>query len=289
MLFMTQCHEREIFCLTIRISVARNRTLNEELGTTRNTRTKFSRTQKTNPKRVDYPMTNKSFEAIRRADHALVGVLALFIATISAATGAAAVYRPHTPDQQVEPKLVRIVAAKPAPTADEVAAKTPKTSVIDASELENASAKISLQDQAMQELMREHRCLSDALYYEARGEGKQGEMAIAEVIFHRLRKGTYGRSICSVVYAGAPRHGCQFSFACDGISLRRARAYGAWQHAQYLAAQILVGQARMMDITGGATNFHAISAAPGWAYEMERTAQIGNHIFYKHLPRSRPL
>lgn len=232
-------------------------------------------------------MTKKSFEAVRRADHALVGVLALFIATISASAGAAMVYNPRT-EQQAKPVIVQtpVVAV---PTANQIAAKAAPVDVIDASQVKNASVRVSLQDQAMQELVHEHRCLSDALYYEARGEGKQGEMAIAEVIFHRLRKGSYGHSICSVVYAGAPRHGCQFSFACDGVSLRRAKAYGAWQHAQYLAAQILVGQARMMDITGGATNFHAISVSPDWAPEMERTTQIGNHVFYKHLPRSRPL
>lgn len=238
-------------------------------------------------------MTSKSFEAIRRADHALMGALALFIATTSAAAGAAAVYTPHT-EQVAKPAIVHTASADVAPTADQVAAsapvRAPSTEVIDASSVQPASVPaVEVQDPAMQELLHEHRCLSEALYYEARGEGKQGEMAIAEVIFHRLRKGTYGHSICSVVYAGAPHHGCQFSFACDGISLRRGKAYGAWRRAQYLAAQILVGQARLMNVTGGATNFHAISASPDWAYEMERTTQIGNHVFYRHLPRSRPL
>jgi len=237
-------------------------------------------------------MTSKSFEAIRRADHALMGALTLFIATISAAAGAAAVYTPHT-EQLPKLAIVQAARANIAPTADQVAASAPvraPATEIDASNVQPASVPaVAVQDPAMQELLREHRCLSDALYFEARGEGKQGEMAIAEVIFHRLRNGTYGHSICSVVYAGAPHHGCQFSFACDGISLRRGKAYGAWQRAQYLAAQIMVGQARLMNVTGGATNFNSIAASPDWAYEMERTTQIGNHIFYKHLPRSRPL
>ena len=154
--------------------------------------------------------------------------------------------------------------------------------------MRNASVTVAApsQDPVMVELLREHRCLSDALYYEARGEGKQGEMAIAEVIFTRLRKGTYGHSICNVVYAGAGRHGCQFSFACDGKSLRRPRAYAAWQRAQYLAAQIMVGQARLTNITEGATNFHSIAVNPDWAFEMEKTTQIGNHIFYRPIRRS---
>ena len=40
-------------------------------------------------------------------------------------------------------------------------------------------------------------------------------------------------------------------------------------------------------ITGGATNFHAVSVSPDWADGMNETAQIGNHIFYKDGPRTR--
>ncbi len=43
------------------------------------------------------------------------------------------------------------------------------------------------------------------MYYEARGEGQDGQKAVAEVVFHRLRHGHFGHSICAVVYeAPAP-------------------------------------------------------------------------------------
>lgn len=230
-------------------------------------------------------MTIKSFEAIRRADHALLAVLAMFIATASAAAGAAAVYTPRTEQAVAVPAVVH-VAKVVAPVA--VKSVVMPSVTIDASNVKPASLSITPQDSAMQELLREHRCLSDALYYEARGEGTNGEMAIAEVIFHRLRKGSYGHSICNVVYAGAGRRGCQFSFACNG-DMTRPKTARAWQKAQYLAARILIGQARLTNMTDGATNFHAITVAPDWSAEMERTTQIGNHIFYKNAPRSRPL
>ena len=38
----------------------------------------------------------------------------------------------------------------------------------------------------MTQLLAEHRCLSEVLYYEARGEGAGGQKAIAEVVFHRM-------------------------------------------------------------------------------------------------------
>jgi spore germination cell wall hydrolase CwlJ-like protein len=36
-----------------------------------------------------------------------------------------------------------------------------------------------------------------------------------------------------------------------------------------------------VNATGGATNFHAISVAPDWADTLEKTTQIGNHVFYR--------
>ena len=228
-------------------------------------------------------MTKQSFEAVRRADIALVSVLAMFIATVSAAAGAASVYTP--PKAAVAKPAVVRVAAKPVQPV--IATSTAPAVVIDASNVKKASISIT-QDSVMAEILREHGCLADALYYEARGEGRQGEMAIAEVIFHRMRKGTYGRSICSVVFAGAGKKGCQFSFACNG-EMRRPKSPSAWQRAQYLAAKILVGQTRLTNATDGATNFHAISVSPDWSFEMERTTKIGNHVFYKNAPRSRQL
>jgi len=63
---------------------------------------------------------------------------------------------------------------------------------------------------AQQVVLAEHRCLTEALYYEARSEGARGEKAVAEVVFHRLNSGKYGDSICAVVHGGADRKVCQF-------------------------------------------------------------------------------
>ena len=91
---------------------------------------------------------------------------------------------------------------------------------------------------------------------------------------------TIGHSICAVVYEGASTHGCQFSFACNG-ELTEHKSGAAWRSAEILAARILTGETALRDITGDATHFHAVSVAPDWADNMERTVQIGNHIFYK--------
>jgi spore germination cell wall hydrolase CwlJ-like protein len=182
----------------------------------------------------------------------LIFALAIILATASAALGAAMAYRPALPNRHA------IVAAKPAPVW------TP----------------ISRPDVAADELLAAHRCLTEVLYYEARGEGRSGQQAIAEVVFHRLNTGNYGHSICAVVYEHPGHAGCQFSFACDGSVLHRRDA-SAWKDAEQLAEEILTGRVKLRNVTYGATNYHAASVSPIWAASLRKTAQIGNHIFYR--------
>ncbi len=148
-------------------------------------------------------------------------------------------------------------------------------------------AQSTLSELALARFEAEQRCLAEAMYYEARGEGVAGQEAIAEVIFHRLHRRGYPGSICGVVYQGAGDGGtCQFSFACDG-ERDRPRSAAAWSRAQRLAAKILGGRLTLNDVTQGATSFHAADIEPRWSSSLERTVQIGRHIFYRPMPRTR--
>jgi spore germination cell wall hydrolase CwlJ-like protein len=180
---------------------------------------------------------------ISRADRVMLTVMAVVLATVSAVVGAAANYRPA-------PTPV-VIAAAPA-----------------------------AQDMVLGQLIAEHRCLTEALYYEARGENRTGKKAVAEVVFHRMEAGNFGHSICAVVHEGAGRHGCQFSFNCNG-DLNRPREAAAWLKSEELAAQILTGEERLGNTTGGATHYHAVYVRPFWAPALEKTAHIGRHIFYR--------
>ena len=214
-------------------------------------------------------MSKKTKDILHRSDRVLVVALAVILAAASAAVGAAASSRPHT-DQVAAHVVAAVVAPVRAVAAPAVQTKVAAT----------PARPATAADLAMVQLLAEHRCLSEVMYYEARGEGQDGQMAVAEVVFHRLRHGHYGHSICAVVYEGAGSHGCQFSFACNG-ELTERKSGVAWRSAETLAARILTGETALRDITGDATHFHAVSVAPDWADNMERTVQIGNHIFYK--------
>lgn len=134
------------------------------------------------------------------------------------------------------------------------------------------------------ESSRELECLSEAVYYEARGETPGGQAAVAQVVLNRVRHPSFPKSICGVVFQGAAAHrGCQFSFACDG-SMRRARETGAWKRAQKVATRALSGA--VMSEVGAATHFHTTGVAPGWGPRLLRVAQVGMHVFYRFGGRS---
>lgn len=122
-------------------------------------------------------------------------------------------------------------------------------------------------------------CLAQALYHEARGEGRAGMIAVAEVVLNRVESARFPDTICGVVRQGAGNgRGCQFSFVCDG-SMQARLEPGAWRRAQALARDMAQGAPR--ELTEGATHFHANRVRPGWSRVYRLTAEIGAHRFYR--------
>ena len=123
-------------------------------------------------------------------------------------------------------------------------------------------------------------CLTEALYFEARGETLAGQVAVAEVILNRVDRPDYPNTVCKVVRQGASgaRYACQFSYNCDGKSDAMTER-GAYRHVGKVARAMLDGRARTL--TDGATHYHADHVRPRWAKRFPRTAEIGEHIFYR--------
>lgn len=121
-------------------------------------------------------------------------------------------------------------------------------------------------------------CLAQAVYYEARGEPAEGQAAVAQVVLNRARSGRHPADLCGVVFEGAARPGCQFSFACDPRLGGRRPEAAAWRRAQAVASDALQGPSR--PDMAGVLNYHADYVRPRWAAQLERTAEIGRHIFY---------
>ncbi|MFP4538960.1 MAG: cell wall hydrolase [Dichotomicrobium sp.] len=127
---------------------------------------------------------------------------------------------------------------------------------------------------------RELRCMSAAIYFEARSEPRQGQIAVAQVVMNRVRASAYPDTICGVIYQGQwNRNACQFSFACDGLP-ERPENKALWQRSMSLAKEVMRGEHWLSGI-GYATHYHANYVSPRWAHNFQRVKQIGRHIFYK--------
>jgi spore germination cell wall hydrolase CwlJ-like protein len=125
---------------------------------------------------------------------------------------------------------------------------------------------------------RDLECLTQAVYYEARGENAAGQEAVAQVVLNRTRHPSFPKTVCGVVFQGAATGGCQFSFACDGSVHKRVESY-AWRRSGQVAAHALDGF--VMAEVGNATHFHVASMTTNWGPRLLRVAQIGAHVFYR--------
>jgi hypothetical protein len=130
----------------------------------------------------------------------------------------------------------------------------------------------------------EWECLSEALYFEARGESLSGVVAVAEVILNRVDSPDYPNSVCGVIRQGGEGlYNCQFTYRCDGRSdVIGERA--AWRAVGQVASYMLAGAPRTL--TNGATHYHTQSVHPSWANRFPRTATIGYHHFYRQPTRT---
>ncbi len=131
---------------------------------------------------------------------------------------------------------------------------------------------------------RDLECLTQAVYYEARGEGRDGQRAVAQVVINRARHPAFPKTVCAVVFQGAGRRtGCQFSFTCDG-SMRRGVNQAAWNRARQVATEALSGA--VYAPVGNATHFHTTGVSPRWRTSLIRVGQVGDHVFYRFGGRS---
>lgn len=125
----------------------------------------------------------------------------------------------------------------------------------------------------------EQQCLAEAVYFEARGEPFDGQVAVAEVVLNRVRNPAYPNTICGVVYQNKNLYNrCQFSFACDFIP-DRVIPGPAWDQAQLIARETTAGRLSVPGLTT-ATHYHATYVRPRWASLFKREKQIGLHVFY---------
>lgn len=118
----------------------------------------------------------------------------------------------------------------------------------------------------------EANCLATAIYYEARSESLNGQLAVAHVVLQRAKSGRFPKSLCGVV-----KQPGQFSFVRSGRMPAAPSHAGQWRTARAIADIAMDGS--WNNPVEGALFFHSSRVQPGWA--RERMTRIGGHIFYR--------
>jgi hypothetical protein len=119
----------------------------------------------------------------------------------------------------------------------------------------------------------EQLCLAKAIYFEARGETLEGQLAVAEVVLNRARSGRFASSVCGVVTQPA-----QFSFIRAGKFPTVNESSDCWKKA--LAIAEIASKHLAASLAPNVLWYHATYVAPAWGRQKTRAAQIGTHIFY---------
>ena len=136
-------------------------------------------------------------------------------------------------------------------------------------------------------------CMADNVYHEARNQGTAGQLAVMAVTMNRVHDDRFPDDVCGVVKEGPHkpswkgtgemipiRHKCQFSWYCDGKS-DTAHDEETYDRIYTMSELVVTGSVELIDLTDGATHYHADYVRPAWASTKTKTIEIEDHIFYR--------
>jgi len=115
-------------------------------------------------------------------------------------------------------------------------------------------------------------CLAGAVYFEAKSESLDGQLAVGRVIVARTASGRFPSSYCGVVMQHA-----QFSFVHGGAMPVIDRSSHTWRQAVKIA--LIAHRGAWKSPAEGALFFHAARVGP--VSGKTRVARIDNHVFYR--------
>lgn len=121
------------------------------------------------------------------------------------------------------------------------------------------------------------RKLAEALYFEARGEGKKGMIAVGQVVMNRVGKRYFPDTISDVI-----QYRCHFTYLCNGSV---DKGVGDWQSYK-LALHISTGVMSYCykDVVKGADHYFnpkELTSPPNWSRIYPKVIEIGNHRFHR--------
>ncbi len=144
------------------------------------------------------------------------------------------------------------------------------------------------------EAQRQVTCLASNIYFEARSEPREGQIAVAFVTLNRVESSEFPNNICDVVKQktrveriGDKRVVCQFSWYCESRPkwqyynmLLTNDTSSKYNDVLEVAIHVYANHEKLKDPTGGSLYYHADYVSPNWR-NLNRHVTIGRHIFYR--------
>lgn len=121
-------------------------------------------------------------------------------------------------------------------------------------------------------------CLAKNIYYEARSEPIEGQLAVAIITLNRVDHRDFPNNICDVVYEKNKRGVCQFSWTCQ--KRYPVRDMESFTTALEIARLAVEGKSSI-DLLSKALYYHADYVNPRWNHKT-KVIKIGRHIFYEY-------
>ena len=130
-------------------------------------------------------------------------------------------------------------------------------------------------------------CMAANIYHEAKNQPMVGQIAVAQVVMNRVNDSRYPDNVCDVIKQGLTyKNGkvvlgkCQFSWYCDGKKDDVNMKSEKWRNSLRYASMVITNRITL-DVTEGATHYHATYVRPAWARTKTKTVRINRHIFYR--------
>ena len=115
-------------------------------------------------------------------------------------------------------------------------------------------------------------CLAKNIYFEARGENRQGKIAVAQVTLNRVKHPEeFKKTICGVVYQ-------KDQFSWTNLPKATVKDLQQWEESLHIARGVLSGRIFLENFD--ALYFHANYVKPQWRTTKQYIRTIGKHIFY---------
>lgn len=217
----------------------------------------------------------------KTARASIVAIAATLLVTFASAEGSGANAQPGENQQEsgdpaaedVMPTFVSNAVVQPLPAdkqAEDAADAPAATDEPQASSLRELVSETSTDGT----LSRQMECLAGAIYFEARGEPLEGQLAVGEVVVNRAESDDFPSSYCGVVLQRK-----QFSFVRGGHLPRIDRSSAAWRRAKAIAH---IAHDDLWDSkAANSLYFHARYVRPAWSRRKVAVATISSHIFYR--------